>query len=229
MECPDPSRALKPLAALAAGLFVFGVLGAELAHNSEMRRLADLMDRNDGRAGSYVAKTWGPRTAACVHGGRPDELVSLARALLAVETAAVSPTEYEIERALALVNAALDLSPPRLSIGPGQIKPEAAGKVLEMAHRDKAELFQEDNKRLVSTLLGACGSLAAAAKILDKVIIVKRDPGGYIARSEVMRAAAEWNGQRRGGPLEKRLAHARYREAVYETFQVFRFGGAPPV
>jgi hypothetical protein len=76
---------------------------------------------------------------------------------------------------------------------------------------------------LVEQLEDWCKGQDIGVQLVSRLYGVKVGHDRLIPRSEILRAAALWNGQGRSARIEAVIANARYRELVYETMVALRF------
>jgi hypothetical protein len=85
--------------------------------------------------------------------------------------------------------------------------------------------FRATGRHADLDILDACSAKRAAKQIVLRDTGVDLDAVGVLSRSDLLRVASRYNGQRDAVPAtaEKRLADQIYNELVYHVFQELRF------
>jgi hypothetical protein len=207
---------------LAAGL---AVLADQLVLQARLNGLIGRLDENPVSAAAELSAQ--TRDEQC-NGRDLGEIALLARALFAVERAATSHTEHLLEYAISTIFAAIRVAPPDFSYGPGQIKPSTLRQAAATLPPAESHQFQRAADH-PAELFDYCHALDLAAQLIRDQLTVEPNTDGLLARTQIMRIAKEWNGQRNIGEADALIAAARYQRLVYEIFLQLRFSSDRPV
>jgi len=198
--------------------------GALLVWESAGRsRVYEAAARDPAEAAMLIARNWPTDLAKCGDQGLSRDVQALLGALFAIEGFATGRLERLAETATARLASVVGVGPPDLSYGPGQIRLSAAERVL--ARYDQLTIARP---QLAERLLDACFSRYVASLIVADLAEFQL-PIGILARVDVIKAIALYNGQRAPDstpPTRTAVSHAVYREVAYHLFQLFRFEGA---
>ena len=195
---------------IAAGL---GLHAADVAHReAAVKRFvtssgADL--RPIERYDPAIAQACSPHPAG-------DEVDTLARALITVESLATPTAETWWKSALVRVLHWTGAPLPNLTYGPGRVRLSTARLVLAAADLTDANIALR--------LLDYCQAKDIVARLVSNVL---RAEGGtrasHIDPASIGKVAVHYNGQSKARTLEAAIAHEAYKRLVIELFQHYRF------
>lgn len=146
----------------------------------------------------------------------PDEVDTLARALITVESLATSTTEAWWKSALVRVLRWTGAPVPDLTYGPGRVRLSTARRVLAGA--------EETDASIALRLLDYCQAKDIVARLVSDLL--NADGGSsplHIAPASIGKVAIHYNGQAKAQTLEAAIAHEAYKRLVLELFQHYKF------
>ena len=203
-------------------LSVIALLFIEASMQGRFGQLIKIID-DDGLGGGLLLAGSQTGEESCPADAERVDEYRLVRAIFLVERLAVPGVKRWAARWLVRLSLIAGIDPPDFSLGMGQIKLSTLTKLRDQAKSRGEAVEMPAPLELVEQLEDWCKGQDLGVQLVSRLYGVKLGDDRLIPRSEILRAAALWNGQGRSARIEAVIANARYRELVYETMVALRF------
>ena len=201
---------------LAAAVLIAAGLGL---HAADVAQRAAAVKRFVTSSGADLRpiERYDPAIAqACPPQPAADEVDTLARALITVESLATPTSEVWWKGALVQVLHWAGAPLPDLTYGPGRVRLSTARRVL--AGDD------EFDASIALRLLDYCQAKDIVARLVSEPSERRgRDRSPHVDPASIGKVAVHYNGQAKARTLEAAIAHEAYKRLVIELFQHYRF------
>ncbi len=221
--------------AVSAGLLAIVMIGHLVRHDAQRADVRVAVLDSPAAAAGIISRRFGAEAAICHPAAQSDDTENLISALFALERFAVSPFETSVETMLVRASLWLGIAPPDLSYGPGQIRLSRALSVSDdvEAHALPAASANAQagrpgarSREMVLALLEPCAARATARRLVLQALAAccaRVDPGGVLARSDIVQAAAIYNAQAAPRDAEAALAHHLFNQVAYHLALHYRY------
>jgi hypothetical protein len=216
------TKSIVKLSIIPAAAGAVALLCVYLVDVDQRARMLQRFVWDNEQSVDLIVSRYAPSVSACRASRSHSDIDNLAAAFVTVESFATPTLDAWARSMVAKIAAAMNMTVPDITIGPGRIRLRTARDALRAAESQDGQSLAD--RSLVREVLSLCGSTRVARAILNGIMQQDYRSGGRIDFQFIHLAARIYNGQAAQMPsIEARISADIYFNLVYQTFQHYRF------